>query len=87
MRDFLEITDIGEFIKLAEDKDIVIRVDPFLMIFHYGLIFYINLFKLEANDRRAIINRLRHKIIFVKNVRQEKGITEFIKSWEKETQG
>lgn len=84
MRDFLEISDIGEFIRLAGEKDIIIRIDPFLMVFHYGLIFYINLFKLSADDRRIIINRLKHKIIYVKEVKQERGISEFIKKWEKE---
>jgi hypothetical protein len=82
MREFLEVTDVGEFLKLADGRDIVIRLDPFLLIFHYGLIFYINLARLGDEERRTLINRLRPKIIYVRSISAERGIAEFLRKWD-----
>jgi hypothetical protein len=81
MREFLEVGSIDEFYKLAEDKDFIFRIDPFLMIFHYGLIFYINMIKLTAEERVRTLNKLKHKIVYVRDVKLESGILEFIRKW------
>ena len=78
MKEFLEIGSVGEFFRLAEDKNLILRIDPYLMIIHYGFIFYINMNKLTPELRMELLNRLKHKIIYVKRVRSVKNIIEFL---------
>jgi len=74
----LEVGNIEEFYRLADDKEFILRVDPFLMIFHYGLIFYINMVKLGSDERGKLLSRLKHKIVYIRDVKSERGILEFI---------
>lgn len=78
MREFLEVGSINEFYRLAEDKELILRIDPFLMIFHFGLVFYINMNKLSPEERKNVLNRLKHKIIYIKSVRSERTFYDFI---------
>jgi len=69
---------VGEFYKLAEDKELILRIDPYLMIMHYGVIFYINMNKLSPEERSSVLSRLKHKIIYVRKVRSAKTFMDFI---------
>lgn len=84
VREFLEVGDASEFARIAEDKDLVIRVDPLLLIVHYGLVFYINLAKLSPEERSSLMGKLRHKMVYVRSVRQARGITDLLKGLEGE---
>jgi len=79
MREFFEIGGVHEFYRLAEDKDIILRLDPYLMLLHYNIIFYINLSKLSPEERSGLLSRLRHKIVYIKKVHSVKTFIEFLK--------
>jgi len=79
MREFLEIEDPDAFIKISQSANFVIRVDPFIFIYIYGLIFYIDLGKLETTEVKKIFQNLRDKLIIVKNVEKSGSIYEFLK--------
>jgi|Deesub1362A_J573_1020465.scaffolds.fasta_scaffold70244_1 hypothetical protein len=79
MREFLEIEDPDAFIKISQAANFVIRVDPFIFIYIYGLIFYIDLGKLETAEVKKIFQNLRDKLVIVKNVEKSRSIYEFLK--------
>lgn len=79
MREFLEIEDPDAFIKISQSANFVIRVDPFVFIYIYGLIFYIDLGKLETTEVKKIFQNLKDKLIIVKNVEKSSSIHEFLK--------
>ena len=79
MREFLEIADIDSFMKVAESANLIIRIDPYILVNVYGLIFYVDLGKLDKRDVRRIFQGLRDKLIIVRKTEVKKSIYEFLK--------
>ena len=85
MREFFEVADTDSFMKLAENVNAVIRVDPYVFINFYGLIFYLNLGRLEKKDVRRIIQGLRNKLVVVKRMDIRDSIYAFLTEKTEET--
>jgi len=80
MREFFEIEDISSFIKASRLSNFVIRLDPFLFVDVYGLIFYIDLSKKSPQEISNLFNALSEKLIFSTKAETSSSIKEFIKS-------
>jgi len=78
MREFLEIIDPNSFLKLAENANFVVRVDPIVFVNMYGLIFYIDLSKLDKNDVRKILQSLKDKLVIVEKIETKHSILDFL---------
>ena len=83
MREFLELADVDSFMKIAENANLIVRIDPYVFINVYGLIFYINLGNLDKRDVRRVIVGLKDKIVVVKNIEVKGSIHQFLKDKDK----
>ena len=66
MREFLEIENWEDFVKIAQNSNLVIRIDPYIFVYLYGLIFFIDLGKLADDDVKRLFQALKEKLILVK---------------------
>ncbi|MFQ5711101.1 MAG: hypothetical protein ACE5GD_04880 [Candidatus Geothermarchaeales archaeon] len=79
MREFLELEDIDALMRVAQTSNLVMRVDPYILIYFYGLIFYMDLGKLDGRDVSRIFQGLRDKLIIVKGVETMGSLHEFLR--------
>ncbi len=79
MREFLELGDVDALMRVAQASNLVLRVDPYVMVYFYGLIFYMDVGRLDKrNVRRSIFQGLKDKLVFVKDIQMARSIDEFI---------
>ncbi|MHA1594451.1 MAG: hypothetical protein ACTSXJ_03075 [Candidatus Baldrarchaeia archaeon] len=79
MREFLEVENWEDFVKIAQASNLVIRIDPYVFVYLYGLIFFIDLGKLTSEDVKNLFQALKEKLVLVKGVKVSRSIYEFIK--------
>ena len=83
MREFLEVEDVDALMKITQTSNLVMRVDPYILVYFYGLIFYIDLGKLERKEVSRIFFGLKDKLILVKDIETMGSISEFLEKREK----
>lgn len=77
-RDYMEVENVEDFLKVAEKTDIVIRADPFLLVNYYGIFIYIDLRKLKSQDIRKLLVDLKNKIIHVRRHKTVSSLEELL---------
>ena len=82
-RDYLKVEDIDDFLKIAEKCDVILRIDPFLIVNFYGTMFYIDLGEIEEDMVKRVISGLKAKIVNIRQTKSYKSVSEF---YLKETQ-
>jgi hypothetical protein len=80
MREFFEIEDISSFVKISRLSEFVIRLDPFLFVNVFGLVFYLDLSKKTSREVSNLFTSLSEKIIFTTKAEVSSSFNEFIKS-------
>ena len=78
MREFLELGDVDALMRVAQASNLVLRVDPYVMVYFYGLIFYMDVGRLDRRDVSRIFQGLKDKLVFVKDIQMARSIDEFI---------
>lgn len=79
MREFLEVESWEDFVRIAQNANLVIRIDPYVFVYLYGLIFFIDLGKLSDEDVKRLFQALREKLILVKRVETSRSIFDFLR--------
>lgn len=80
MREFFEIEDIASFIKVSRLSEFVIRLDPFLFVNVYGLVFYLDLSKKDSKEISNLFTSLSDKIVFSTKAEVSTSFKEFLKN-------
>lgn len=80
MREFFEVEDINSFMKISRLSEFVVRLDPFLFVTVYGLVFYLDLSKKDSKEISSLFTSLSDKIVFSTNVEVSTSFKEFMKS-------
>ncbi len=78
MREFLELGDVDALMRVAQASNLVLRVDPYVMVYFYGLMFYMDVGRLDKRNVRRIFQGLKDKLVFVKDIQMARSIDEFI---------
>lgn len=78
VREFIEIRDLENFRKVAEQSPLIIRKDPFLFAQYFGIIFFIKLANLEQGEVKKLFEMLKGKIVVVENLVKALSIADFI---------
>lgn len=78
VREFIEIDNLENFRKVAEQSPLIIRKDPFLFAQYFAVMFFIKLADLEQEDVRKLFEMLKGKMIVVKNLVKASSIADFI---------
>jgi len=79
VREFLEVDDVDTFMKVAQTSNLVVRIDPYILVYIYGLTFYIDLGKLGKRDVNRIFQGLKDRLVVVKRVEAIPSLHEFLK--------
>ncbi|NHV06883.1 MAG: hypothetical protein HA495_06035 [Thaumarchaeota archaeon] len=80
MREFFEVEDISSFMKVSRLSELVIRLDPFLFVNVYGIVFYLDLSKKDPKEISNLFTSLSDKIIFSTKAEVSTSFKEFLKS-------
>ncbi len=83
VREFIEIRDLENFRKVAEQSPLIIRKDPFLFAQYFGIIFFIKLTNLEQNEVKKLFEILKGKMVVIENLIKASSIADFIEKEEK----
>ena len=75
----LEIRDPASLYKVAKAANIIVRIDPFIIVPVYRLTFFLDLRKIDREEISEIFRILREKIVVIDNTYIEDSITSFIK--------
>ena len=78
--DFLEVEGVDAFLRVARASNLVMRMDPYVLVHFYGLIFYIDLGELDSKDVSRVFQGLMDKMIIVRKVDWGRSLHEFLKS-------
>lgn len=78
VKEFFRVSDVDSFLRLAESTSVVIRLDPLIMVNYYGLVFYLDMGKLDKRDVRRVLMALRDKIISVEEIKRAGSLQEFV---------
>ncbi|HDI75185.1 MAG TPA: hypothetical protein ENF55_04435 [Thermoprotei archaeon] len=68
------VESLEDFLKLADKVDLVLRIDPYLIAYYYGLVFCLDLSTLPDKDVREALQSLKTKTIFVKSIKTTKEL-------------
>ena len=76
--DFLEVEGVDAFLRVARASNLVMRMDPYVLVHFYGLIFYIDLGKLDSKEVSRIFQGLMDKMIIVKKAESGRSLHDFL---------
>jgi hypothetical protein len=78
LREFLEVEDVDTFMRIAQTANLLVRVDPYVLIYIYGLTFYIDLGKLDKREVNRIFQGLKDRLVVVKRVEAIPSLHDFL---------
>lgn len=76
-REYIEVESLEDFMRVAEKVEVILRLDPFIIINYYGTIFYLNLSNLSPENVRKILTWLKGKLINIKSIDSYKSLRDF----------
>ena len=62
----MEVESPEDFLKVSDNVNLIIRVDPFIIANYYGIFMFLDLRKLKNEEIRKTLIALKDKIVNVK---------------------
>lgn len=79
MREFFEVDDVESFIRVAQNSNVIVRADPYVLANVYGMIFFIDLSALSRQDIARLFMALKEKLVVVRSAESKSSIAEFLR--------
>ena len=79
-REVFEVESLEDFLKLADKVDFILRIDPYLIAYYYGMVFCLDLSSLSDSEVREALSTLRQKIVFIKSIKTISSLLEKLKA-------
>jgi len=77
--ELLEIRDASSLYRVGKASNIILRMDPLLIIPLYRLTFFIDMRRLDEGELAEIFRLFRDKIVLIDNIHLDESLTKFIK--------
>jgi len=76
----MELESKEDFLKVLLKTDLVLRIDPFLIINYYGIFMYIDLRRLDESEVRGLLHAIKDKVVNVRRHLRVQNISELLES-------
>lgn len=76
--ELLEIRDASSLYRVGKASNIILRMDPLLIIPLYRLTFFIDMRRLDEGELAEIFRLFRDKIVLINNIHLDESLTRFI---------
>ena len=76
--ELIEVRDTVSFYRVAKNANIILRIDPLLIVPLYRLTFYLDIRNIDESEVAKLFQSISNKLVYIEDVKRADSLKSFI---------